>query len=648
MPTSIGTSGQVLTTDGANQTYWSNASGSSEFKDSEFALTHATGKRLVYDISSIDDSTTRTISIPNRNINLNYASLMDQSVSTGSTPQFAGIGLRDTGTSTCTLSAPTTIPTSYTLYMPNTGVTPTSYLKATNNQLQWVEDYSVSTTVDLYKYPVTYSISGGGTALKDAIALHGGGTLGSPNVYEITDNLTYDAGISLTNMSYIVIRGAIGMRPTVSVDSVSNVTCFSINYDLTHGSNTYVVLGNMDANLSGTNAVLGHAFLICNKQGAGTDTDVLNGIYIKDVYMYNTDYTTTNVSRAGIVVLNQVNTPLRWASNVYIEDCRFRNLTPRTDRGVILMMGVNNYMGLRNKVSSPDIATTAYSSRECVRFISSSGAERLSSIESGDMLQYNSDSNAVCVDVIIDQYSYSGYGSPIEFTFDRCKLSHSQSTTHGAIKISYKPNEAGSLGTHSEVMTINVSQCTFCNNTNAGVSVHGDGVSAALQGISLSIDSCRFESTKVPIFKSTGYVCPFKRIYVESNEYINCGYPLTNIPLNDISTGQSVSARQYLSEESTIRSALTDGYNGSITTSPVYNTPNASGVTRHNYIVYSNPSGSSSVASACVASFDAAAGVHKAVDAATTKTTPGNVDAWLKVNISGVVYYVPAFLSKTS
>jgi len=72
-------------------------------------------------------------------------------------------------------------------------------------------------------------------------------------------------------------------------------------------------------------------------------------------------------------------------------------------------------------------------------------------------------------------------------------------------------------------------------------------------------------------------------------------------------------------------------------------------VTRHNYLDLKNPAlSSTSLTDACVARFDAAAGAHKAVDSGTTKTTPGTVDAWLKFNVNGTLYYVPAYTSKTA
>ena len=73
-------------------------------------------------------------------------------------------------------------------------------------------------------------------------------------------------------------------------------------------------------------------------------------------------------------------------------------------------------------------------------------------------------------------------------------------------------------------------------------------------------------------------------------------------------------------------------------------------MTRHNYIQLAQPTTDNvTITNACAVQFNAAAGTHLAVDAATTKTTPTNVDGgWIKVNINDVVAYVPVYLSKTS
>ena len=96
-----------------------------------------------------------------------------------------------------------------------------------------------------------------------------------------------------------------------------------------------------------------------------------------------------------------------------------------------------------------------------------------------------------------------------------------------------------------------------------------------------------------------------------------------------------------------VTGSTSDDYAAGLRMDPSYQ--GAFTLTRHNYIDLQQPSlSSTTLTDACVFRFDAAAGTHKAVDSGSTKTTPGTVDAWLKVNINGTVYYVPAYTSKTS
>jgi hypothetical protein len=73
-------------------------------------------------------------------------------------------------------------------------------------------------------------------------------------------------------------------------------------------------------------------------------------------------------------------------------------------------------------------------------------------------------------------------------------------------------------------------------------------------------------------------------------------------------------------------------------------------ITIHNYIEFMNPylDTGAAITDACVMAFDANAGTHKAIDSGSTKTSPGTVSAWIKININGVLYYIPAYTSKTS
>lgn len=104
-----------------------------------------------------------------------------------------------------------------------------------------------------------------------------------------------------------------------------------------------------------------------------------------------------------------------------------------------------------------------------------------------------------------------------------------------------------------------------------------------------------------------------------------------------------------IDQTQTVTGTVTDGYVAGITLDPAYSAVSAQTVTRHNYIdVNQIATTNVTVTNAAVMRFDAAAGTHLAIDSGTTKTTPGTVNSWLKVNINGVIQYIPCYTSKTS
>jgi len=111
-----------------------------------------------------------------------------------------------------------------------------------------------------------------------------------------------------------------------------------------------------------------------------------------------------------------------------------------------------------------------------------------------------------------------------------------------------------------------------------------------------------------------------------------------------------------LEEVKAITANTADGKAGTLTLDPGYSTsgPFSLTVTRHNYIECQNPStavsggASLAITDACLARFDAAAGTHKAVDAAATKATPGAYDGFVKINVNGAIGYIGYYLNKTS
>ena len=93
----------------------------------------------------------------------------------------------------------------------------------------------------------------------------------------------------------------------------------------------------------------------------------------------------------------------------------------------------------------------------------------------------------------------------------------------------------------------------------------------------------------------------------------------------------------------------TDGYVGAIELDPVYTSGSSYTITRHNYIKIDNVElgANAAVTDACLFSFDANAGSHKAVDSGSAHPDIDTTDAWVKININGTIHYIPAYTDKS-
>lgn len=98
----------------------------------------------------------------------------------------------------------------------------------------------------------------------------------------------------------------------------------------------------------------------------------------------------------------------------------------------------------------------------------------------------------------------------------------------------------------------------------------------------------------------------------------------------------------------TLSAGVSDSYFCGWTSRPTYT--GAFTVTRHQYMLLYNPvlAGSAVLTDAFLFRTDANAGTHKMIDSGTTKTTPGTVNAWVKISINGTTYYIPCYTSKTT
>ncbi len=118
---------------------------------------------------------------------------------------------------------------------------------------------------------------------------------------------------------------------------------------------------------------------------------------------------------------------------------------------------------------------------------------------------------------------------------------------------------------------------------------------------------------------------------------LQVGGVATDPPISTINT----------SYQFTLTGAISDEYYCGLQESPSFT--GAFTIARHNYMYLNNPvlAGGAAVTDACIIRFNAAAGTHKATLAGTTHPHPQTTDAWIKINMNGTVFYMPAYSHTT-
>jgi hypothetical protein len=345
---------------------------------------------------------------------------------------------------------------------------------------------------------------------------------------------------------------------------------------------------------------------------------------------------------------------------VYVEDCRFKNLTHGGDRGCILMMGVNNYIGRRNSISYTNLINPVYNLRSsAIHLAGTSGREYYSYIAFADSDEHQSGLTTTrsSVRAVMDSYTYSGYGPEMNVYFIGCTFANNSTTSHGALYISYQPNDAFGGGPiivgQSDVVNVYVQKCKFINDVN-GITLEGNGA-AVLAGVRLNIQNNEFKQVTNPIVEEASYTSNYRALFIERNEFLMCGDILTGIANPEkYNTGNAQETSILLREKHHSFTAITDGYYAGIDLKPIYNGTGV--ITRHNYVNISNNSGDAPLTNAAIMRFDAnipagavrGIGEHTALYQATTKTTPGTVNGWMQVNVNGAIFYSPLYASPTT
>lgn len=194
---------------------------------------------------------------------------------------------------------------------------------------------------------------------------------------------------------------------------------------------------------------------------------------------------------------------------------------------------------------------------------------------------------------------------------------------------------------------INIGSCSTDFSASGGLTL--------AQG--LTVSACGLNITGSNIFSSCLNMsnAPIVNIGAAGTDFSASGGLTLAQGLTVSACGLSVTGSAGFAEDETISASVADGYAAVVILDPGYTVTNGSAwtISRHNYIDVNNPSetetsGTITITDAAVMRFDAAAGTHKAVDAGTTKSTASTVNAWLKLNVNGAIYYAPMYTSKTT
>lgn len=227
----------------------------------------------------------------------------------------------------------------------------------------------------------------------------------------------------------------------------------------------------------------------------------------------------------------------------------------------------------------------------------------------------------------------------------------------------------GAVGAPSYAFSTAASTGMYTDGTNILFACGGAQVVAfgpattTLQGSLTLLDTIMIRDAANIIAVKNGATAQTFRVYGSTTgpKYASVAHDGTNMVLSEvgggnvnISTADVAAATAIVAHvaTSTIAGAVTDGFTAGLRLTPTVNAGTALTMTRLNYIDVNTPTlggaGPAAVTDAAVFRFNAAAGTHKAVDSGTTKTSPGTVTQWVKINVNGTLGYIPSYSSKTS
>ena len=368
--------------------------------------------------------------------------------------------------------------------------------------------------VDLYEYITTYPITGGADNLKDSIALNQGGTITSPNVYEIQDDLEYNGNIPLIGIDNIVIRGQLGKSP--SINTTSYDAFYIINpYGTTGTTTNNITIGNMRCNLVGDNAGF---FRIRSQAGIPVDGNFkINNIKFKNITLTNTDKTTDN--HPGIYIQYETGTAGEYfVSNMFIEDCKFINVSANSGAtyGYIVLYGVDNYIGNRNSFY------VNYTDQNTYTMImgASNGKETNSNFVATSTP--SSSSYIPFIKIIQDILSALQNTIPSVFTLDNCVFEGCQ--YNNAIRGMVEINQQISASAVA-LLSLTIKNSVFKNSNSSCVTFRGGVTDPSFYNLlDIDIEDNIFEGSRYGIYNeisTANFNNMLNSLIIKNNRFIN-------------------------------------------------------------------------------------------------------------------------------
>lgn len=675
-PSSVGDIGQALVNSSTPGTLtW--ADFSNEFSDGVFRIKNSTTstKKIAFSAATIAADTTRTITMPNSDVDLQY--VPNQSVSTSASPTFVGVtvgaGLEATPSITFSSNTNTGI---YKINTNNIGIS-TNGVKRVD-----IGDTALSVSSGVIS---TFNDTTDSTATNDgSVILKGGLGIAKtlvPNTLKMTNSVTMidtDATLAANSSTRLPTQSAVrqfvldectaidnptgflpSAKPTLSM--VGTVLTLTAPYTYYIKGVKYIKSADETITLTGSPNPSNNVTFVyydgetLSQTASYSDDLILNKVMVAWIYW---NKTTNSVVVTGNELHGCSMSP-------------YTHLNLHKGQGTIwgsggsladFTIGTGNAANVQFSVSSCtvwdedlELITNIKTQTGLLRLLyikTTSGVNEWTMVTSdgayhvtGNQLQYNRNNAGVWSLAVVPNNNYV-----LGHIFACNDISGTIYALMGQSLYTTLGNAQSGANTElSTLLLTNLPELVFIG-TVIYKSLTGAPPYAAIVQVSTGVNYVDWRQKKIN--SSAGQVASHSNLSGLSNDdhlqYSKVvGRTTDTLTLNYAGTSTSPSAALLSTCTDTLAQSITSGYCGGISITPTY-AGDGFAVTKHNYLVLNNPvmTGTSTVTDAVIAKFDANAGTHKAVSGGNSGIL-GTTSGWLKYSINGTLAYSPVYSSIT-